>query len=193
MHLTYQARPETLRLSVVVALSYGLEKPSGVFVLLPSEIVNAVTTDTIKTKKNNMATLKKSKLDALIIHLKAGGDEDLETVASVTDVDIEDEDTLTAYFRKAKKDLAVADAPAPTEISYQLRDDSGVLRDLEVLRQKDGNVILQLPVFRDIVTIFIKGVEHSVDLEELRKLDQTSLHLGVRVSEMLTAGELSKG
>ena len=50
MHLTYQARPETLRLSVVVSLSYGLEKPSGVFVLLPSEIVNAITTDTIKTK-----------------------------------------------------------------------------------------------------------------------------------------------
>lgn len=140
-----------------------------------------------------MAALKKSKLDALITHLKAGGDEDLETVASVTDVDIEDEDTLTAYFRKAKKDLAVADVPAPAEISYQLRDDSGVLRDLEVLRQKGGNVILQLPVFRDIVTIFIKGVDRSVDLEELRKLAPESLHLGVKVSALLAAGELSKG
>lgn len=140
-----------------------------------------------------MATLKKSKLDALITHLKAGGDEDLETVASVTDVDIEDEDTLTAYFRKAKKDLAVADVPAPAEISYQLRDADGVLRELEVLRQKGGNVILQLPVFRDIVTIFIKGVDHSVDLEELRKLAPGALYLGVKASALLAAGELSKG
>ena len=141
-----------------------------------------------------MAALKKSKLDALITHLKAGGDEDLETVASVTDVDIEDEDTLTAYFRKAKKDLAVADVPTSSaEISYQLRDDSGVLRDLEVLRQKDGNMILQLPVFRDIVTIFIKGVERSVDLEELRKLPPEALHLGVMVFALIAAGELSKG
>lgn len=156
-----------------------------------------------------MATLKKSKLDAVINHIKGGGDDSLEVIADIVDIDInEDEATVEAYVRKANKDIAAAAEPvqeAPAKkapardiektepVVYQLKDAFGVLRDLEVVRQKGNRIILMLPVATDIVTVLIKGVEELVDLEELRKLHADELHLGVKVSTLIAAAELAKG
>lgn len=138
-----------------------------------------------------MATLKKSKLDAVIQHIKDGGSDDFESIATL--VEVADEETVEAYVRKAKKDMVgeapVSDAP----VLYQLRDSSGVLKDLGVVRQKGNLVILEHPVVRDMVTLLIKGGEETVDLEELRKLSPDALHLGVKVSTLIAAAELAKG
>ena len=156
-----------------------------------------------------MATLKKSKLEAVIHHIKGGGDDSLEVIADIVDIDInEDEATIEAYVRKANKEIAAAEpGPEPpvkkeapvldsekTEpIVYQLKDASGIIRELEVVRQKGNRVILTLPVATDTVTVLIKGVEELVDLEELRKLGPNELHLGVKVSTLIAAAELAKG
>ena len=156
-----------------------------------------------------MATLKKSKLDAVINHIKGGGDDSLEVIADIVDIDLaEDEATVEAYVRKANKEIAAAEpAPEPAakkeapirdrketeHIVYQLKDANGIIRDLELVRQKGNRIILALPVVTDIVTVLVHGVEELVDLEELRKLDPDSLHLNVRVATLLAAAELAKG
>ena len=142
-----------------------------------------------------MATLKKSKLEALIAHINKGGDSDPETYASILGVDPEDTETISAYIRRAKASLPKKEEPTPTPgpTVYQLRGADGIVRDLDFIKQKGNRIILEVPVVRDLVDIVIKGKEVTVDLEQLRKLDPDSLLHETAVRRLIAAAELAKG
>ncbi len=143
-----------------------------------------------------MATLKKSKLDLLLKHVADGGDVDEETVGELLGLEPDDTETIGAYIRRATAPSVKSPAPAPqpqdAPTVYQLRGEDGIVRDLEVVRQKGNRTVLALPVVRDLVDILVRGEEVTVDLEYLRKLDPDSLHNEVRVSTLIAAAELAK-
>lgn len=142
-----------------------------------------------------MATLKKGKLDAIVAHLQSGGDESDETIIELVNVE---EAEASVYLRAAKKriaDLEAAEppaAPVACQVEYQLRDDAGLLRDLEVLKQKGNVIILQTKYIADTVPVIIRGEEVVVDLNELRKMGPDELKDGIKVSVLLAAAELAR-
>lgn len=139
--------------------------------------------------------LKKSKLDYLIKHAKGGGDISGEIVADLLDLEPEDTDTIKAYIRKAQAALTptATEAEESQPVVYQLRGTDGIIRDLELVKQKGNRIILEVPVVKDLVDIVIKGDVVTVDLEVLKGLDRNSLYNGVLVSTLLAAAELAKG
>ena len=145
-------------------------------------------TGTFKETNTIMATLKKSKFDILFNHVEEGGEVNNDIVAELLGLDPEDTDTINAYIRKLN-----LSTPQEEPISYQLRGADGILRDLELVKQKGNRVVLEVPVVRDFVDIVLKGKEVTVDLEELRKLSPDAIHLDVKVSTLIAAAELAKG
>jgi hypothetical protein len=135
-----------------------------------------------------MATLKKGKLDAVIAHLQDGGDENVETIAELVDVE---EAEASLYVRTARKKIAELE-PTQAPVQYQFRDEAGLLRDLEVLKQKGNLVILQTKYIADTVPVIIRGEEVVVDLNELRKMGPDELKDGIKVSVLLAAAELAR-
>ncbi len=135
-----------------------------------------------------MATLKKGKLDAVIAYLQEGNDEDTSNIAELVDVD---EVEASIYLRAAKKKIAELE-PAEAPIQYQFRDEAGLLRDLEVLKQKSNLIILQTKYVADTVPVIIRGEEVVVDLNELRKMGPDELKDGIKVSVLLAAAELAR-
>jgi hypothetical protein len=147
-----------------------------------------------------MATLKKGKLDAVTNHILKGGDVDVVTIADLVGTEPEDIETINAYVRRANKDIESArvdegeeesDAPE-TPVRYQLKDDNGILRDLDVVKVKEGRMILQFHYVSDTVPILVRGEEVLVDLNELRKLSPDELKNGVKVSALIAAAELAR-
>ena len=138
--------------------------------------------------KQNMATLKKGKLDAVVSRIEEGGDHDIETIADFIDVDPQE---AAIYIRAAKKKLAEQAAPVE-EPQYQLKDEAGLLRELEIVKVKGNRTILQIKYVADTVPVLIRGEEVVVDLNELRKLPADSLKDGIKVSVLLAAAELAR-
>jgi hypothetical protein len=140
-----------------------------------------------------MATLKKSKFDILLNYARSGDEINNDKVADLLGLDPEDVETIDAYIRKLSLYTSQDVVETTTTTStYQLRDEFGVLRDLEILKEKNGRVILSLPVVRDLVDIVIKGKKVTVDLEQLRKLPPNDLQDGVRVSTLIDAAEIAR-
>jgi hypothetical protein len=138
-----------------------------------------------------MATLKKGKLDAVIAYLQEGNEEHAGDIADLVDVE---EAEASVYLRAAKKKISEME-PAPSEgpqIEYQFRDETGLLRDLEVLKQKGNLIILQTKYIADTVPVIIRGEEVVVDLNELRKMGPDELKDGIKVSVLLAAAELAR-
>lgn len=148
-----------------------------------------------------MATLKKGKLEAVTNHIRKGGDVDVETLAGIIDTQPEDIETINAYVRRANKDIEAARANEPDEeeqdepgntLRYQLKDDNGILRDLDVVKVKGDRMILQFHYVSDTVPILVRGEEVLVDLNELRKLSPDELKNGIKVSALIAAAELAR-
>jgi hypothetical protein len=138
-----------------------------------------------------MATLKKGKLDAVVAYLQEGNEEHAGDIADLIDVE---EAEASVYIRAAKKRISELEPAAPVEqpLQYQLRDDAGLLRDLEVLKQKGNLIILQTKYIADTVPVIIRGEEVVVDLNELRKMGPDELKDGIKVSVLLAAAELAR-
>jgi hypothetical protein len=145
-----------------------------------------VTLKFVKVKIKSMITLKKAKMEALVKHLTTGGDEDQETLANVLGVEPEDTETVQAYMARARK-------PTPSAVSYMLRGADGIVKELEIVKQKENLILLQIPVVRDLVTILVQGNEVTVDLEELVKMPADALLHGTTITKLRAAAELAKG
>lgn len=150
-----------------------------------------------------MATLKKGKLEAVTNHILKGGDVDVETLAGIIDTQPEDIETINAYVRRANKDIEAAradeddaeeeqESSTPEAVRYQLKDDNGILRDLDVVKVKNDRVILQFHYVSDIVPVIVRGEEVLVDLNALRKLSPDELKSGIKVSALIAAAELAR-
>lgn len=150
-----------------------------------------------------MATLKKGKLEAVTNHILKGGDVDVETLAGIIDTQPEDIETINAYVRRANKDIEAAradeddaeeeqESSTPEAVRYQLKDDNGILRDLDVVKVKNDRVILQFHYVSDIVPVIVRGEEVLVDLNALRKLSPDELKEGIKVSTLIAAAELAR-
>lgn len=140
-----------------------------------------------------MATIKKSKVDALYNHLNDGGAADPETLAELLEVDAEDTLTLEAYIRavnKRKADEAPATTPEVTDVIF-LNPDNTTER-LEIVKAKGSKVFVQRAVKRDLVKLIVRGEEVTVDCEELRKLPADVVVHGFRVDKVLAAAELAR-
>jgi hypothetical protein len=87
-----------------------------------------------------------------------------------------------------------APAPVPSQ-DFKLLD-NGFLRDLEVVKTKGGLTIVQIvaPPAPELVSIVVRGSQHTVDLTVLRKLDPDSVDptIGVKVSALIALAELAK-
>lgn len=141
-----------------------------------------------------MATLKKGKLDAVVAYLQEGNEEHAGDIADLIDVE---EAEASVYIRAAKKRISELEPAAPATsvappVEYQLRDDAGLLRDLEVLKQKGNLIILQTKYIADTVPVIVRGEEVVVDLNELRKMGPDELKDGIKVSVLLAAAELAR-
>jgi hypothetical protein len=138
-----------------------------------------------------MATLKKSKFDILFKHVEEGGTVSSDIVAELLGLDPDDTATINGYIRKLNLSTPQEETKQPTV--YQLRGADGILRDLDLIREKDNLFVFEFPVVKDLVDIVIKGKEVTVDMEILKGLSRDSLYNGVPVSTLLAAAELAKG
>ena len=75
---------------------------------------------------------------------------------------------------------------------YKLQTDTRFLKDLEVVSEKDGLVVLQISRPKDLVTIVVKGKTIEVDLIRLRELNPETVQHGVKVSRLIELAELAK-
>ena len=99
----------------------------------------------------------------------------------------EEEAPAPAPAPAPKSKPAPAPAPAPAQ-DFKLLD-NGFLRDLEVVKTKGGLTIVQIvaPPAPELVSIVVRGSQHTVDLTVLRKLDPDSVDptIGVKVSALI--------
>lgn len=79
-----------------------------------------------------------------------------------------------------------------TPVKYKLQTDTRFLKDLEVVSEKDGLVVLQISRPKDLVTIVVKGKTIEVDLIRLRELNPETVQHGVKVSRLIELAELAK-
>lgn len=79
-----------------------------------------------------------------------------------------------------------------TPIKYKLQTDTKFLKDLEIVSEKDGLVVLQVSRPKDLVTIVVKGKTVEVDLIRLRELNPETVQHGVKVSRLIELAELAK-
>jgi hypothetical protein len=136
-------------------------------------------------------TIKSSKLNELRDYFLNGGSTDPDDVKA--QLDTEDDDVMEAYVARLKtkwpEDFG-GDIPEP-ELVYQLKDDNNILRDLEVVRQKDNRIILKVKEPTEIVNVLVKGEVVSVDLVQLRKFPTAETY-GVSNVRLLELAELAK-
>lgn len=79
-----------------------------------------------------------------------------------------------------------------TPTKYKLQTDAKFLKDLEIVSEKDGLVVLQISRPKDLVTIVVKGKTVEVDLIRLRELNPETAQHGVKVSRLIELAELAK-
>ena len=79
-----------------------------------------------------------------------------------------------------------------TPVKYKLQTDTKFLKDLEVVSEKDGLVVLQISRPKDLVTIVVKSKTVEVDLIRLRELNPETVQHGVMVSRLIELAELAK-
>lgn len=139
--------------------------------------------------------INSKKLAELRTYFLDGGSTDEEDVMSF--LGTEDEGEMQAYIdalrEKYPQDFGgdSEEAEEKSELSYQLKGENNVLHDLEVLKVKNGRVILQIKEPKDLVTLMIKGKPVEVDLIQLAKYPGDSPH-GVLNSKLLELAELAK-
>lgn len=134
----------------------------------------------------------KTKLAALRDYFIDGGsteETDVMEFLETTSVEVVDE-YAAALKKKYPEDFPSAEEPvAPT--THFLKSD-GLLKELEIIKIKDGRVIFEVKEPKDLVTILIKGKPVEVDLFKLRKLSpETEVH-GVVVSLLIGLAEIAK-
>jgi len=145
-------------------------------------------------------TIKKNKVEALKQHIENDGENDLETVALLLGLESDDEAGVQAYVTHLKGlhpelfggTAAAAPAePVVTSTTYQLLD-GVILRDLEVVKDKAGTIILQTKVPRDLVVVKLQGKDVELDILELQRADQSEVRHGLAVSTLLTIARAAK-
>lgn len=146
-------------------------------------------------------TIKKNKVEALKHHIENDGENDLETVALLLGLEPDDEAGVQAYVTHLKglhpELFGESAAAAPTEpekgtpVNYQLLD-GVILRDLEVVKNKAGTIILQTKIPRDLVVVKLRGQDVELDILELQRADQSEVRHGLAVSTLLTIARAAK-
>lgn len=136
----------------------------------------------------------KTKLAALRDYFIDGGsteEADVMEFLETTSVEVVDE-YAAALKKKYPEDFPSAEVEEIEEVSYFLKSD-GLLKELEIIKLKDGRTIFEIKEPKDLVTILIKGKPVEVDLFKLRKLSpETEVH-GVVVSLLIGLAEIAKG
>lgn len=145
-------------------------------------------------------TIKKNKVEALKQHIENDGGNDLETVALLLGLEPDDEAGVQAYVTHLKglhPELFGKTAAEPAEdekgcpVIYQLLD-GVILRDLEVVKNKAGTIILQTKIPRDLVVVKLRGQDVELDILELQRADQSEVRHGLAVSTLLTIARAAK-
>ena len=146
-----------------------------------------------------MATINRRKLEAVINHIQGSGDDAPDVICALIDLGSEDIDTAKLYVRQAKKRISEMgdgakedkEGTLPQKV-YQLVDEAGLLRDLEVVKVKGERIILRPVYVADTVQVIVRGEEVVVDLNELKKLPADSVKDGIKVSVLIAAAELAR-
>lgn len=153
----------------------------------------------------------KTKLAALRDYFVEGGsteEADVMEFLDTTSTEVVDE-YAAALKKKYPEDFPSDEVAAIAAVNYPSRDDmknlreavpttfflksDGLLKELEVLKQKDGRTIFEIKEPKDLVTILIKGQPVEVDLIKLRKMDSSESVHGIAVGLLLGLAELAKG
>ena len=121
-------------------------------------------------------------LEGLKAHCEEIGKADAATVADYLN---SDDAAVTEAYRQAmapakpakkQKPAAAAAAEAKSEpTTYHFLNDDNVLSDLEVVRIKNGRVILRHPTVTDFVSIALHGDSVVVDVEVIKKLSEAAI------------------
>jgi hypothetical protein len=87
-------------------------------------------------------------------------------------------------------------APAETAVEevspdFYLKNDTGILQELELVKNTDTVVIFVIKEPKDLVTILIKGKPVEVDLVQLRKPTAGPMH-GLSIERLILLAEAAK-
>lgn len=151
----------------------------------------------------------KTKLAALRDYFVEGGsteEADVMEFLDTTSTEVVDE-YAAALKKKYPEDFPSDEIAAIAAVNYPSKDDmknlreastfflksDGLLKELEVLKQKDGRTIFEIKEPKDLVTILIKGQPVEVDLIKLRKIDSSESVHGIAVGLLIGLAELAKG
>ena len=131
--------------------------------------------------------IDKSKLPALHEYFEDGGSTEEEDIAAFLGIKATPENL--AAWKAAYEEFIKPPLPV-----VKLRDATGILVDLEVIKEKDGTIYVQYPVVKDLVTILIGGKEVTVDCENLRSRTptETVLAYGKTAQQLLALAELAR-
>lgn len=89
-------------------------------------------------------------------------------------------------------DFEFDDETTPPVTAYKLKGEGAFLKDLEVVSQREGLVVLEVKRPKDLVTVVVRGATVTVDLLRLRELPPTSIQHGVEVRRLIELAELAK-
>ncbi len=151
---------------------------------------------------NIMPTPKLTKnLSALRDFLLSEGELDKDRVCSQFKIAEADYEPTLRRLQKAYPELGlefddeeptVTPATTPEPVVYKLKGDDAFLRELEVISEKPGQIILAIKTPKELVTIIIKGQPVEVDLLHLRKQPATFTQYGLSVARLIELAELAK-
>jgi hypothetical protein len=142
--------------------------------------------------------ISSKKLADLHEYFTNGGSTDPEDVA--VQLETENEAVVEAYVNSLKRKYPdvygeddASDIDPPSDKYVLVDQDTGLAKNLEVIKEKNGRVFLQVIEPKELVSIRVGGEEIEVDLIKLRKkapTDKLGPHL---VSTLIVAAELAKG
>ena len=141
--------------------------------------------------------ISSKKIAELHEYFTNGGSTDPEDVA--TQLETESESVVEAYVNALKRRYPDVyggeeeEQETPSEQFLLIDQDTGLTKELEVLREKNGKIFLQIIEPKELVTIRVGGEEIEVDLVKLRKKDPSERVGPHLVSTLIVAAELAKG
>lgn len=141
-----------------------------------------------------MLKISSKKLAEIRDYYLEGGDTDSEVV--IEQFGLSGEEELAGYQiglrQKYPNDFPdPAEEPEP-EFSYFLKQDTGLLQELEVVKNKNGVLVFSVKEPKDLVTIMVKGKPVEVDLVKLRKLPTGATEHGLPVARLIELAEISR-
>jgi len=132
--------------------------------------------------------INEDKLLALKEYFLEGGSTEPEDVAAqlITKKQSVVDEYVEALKQRFPEDFPGAEVDEEIEYEYKLREDTGLLVKLELVKQKGNKLIFAKMIPKDLVEIVVGGKRQVVDLLELRQDPAKN-------AKLIAAAELAKG